>query len=342
VDKQSFQIIRMQTDLLAPRTDLPEIGLFRLTTKTTFSEVRLQDFPNPLWLPSDAEEYWEAFNRNKYRTYYHFKNYKSYRVSVKVLSAGPWDSVPTDTIPGNPQPSASANDQSYYAEARPYINLPLEQLVKLVPELKKLRPAQNQQMLPTILRETGLRVDDFFRNTVDLVADEYTTEARVNSIGGAIARQHPRDSYLILRHGNEQEAHFSEYRADAKGNGLDQWNPDQGFFVTSGFALSCVHFSRAIQSDSVFSYVGDETIGKRNTYVVAFAQRPGHATLTVAMRGRYGGIVHLLVQGVAWLDKDTFQIVRMRTDLLAPRPEIELYRNTTQVTYKRSAPSRCP
>jgi hypothetical protein len=38
------------------------------------------------------------------------------------------------------------------------------------------------------------------------------------------------------------------------------------------------------------------------------------------------------MQGIAWVDKRNFQIIRMRTDLLAPHPEIGLDRQTTEVT----------
>jgi hypothetical protein len=51
------------------------------------------------------------------------------------------------------------------------------------------------------------------------------------------------------------------------------------------------------------------------------------------LRGRDGGIVHLLVQGIAWVDKNNFQIVRMRTDLLAPRLDIKWDEQTTEVTF---------
>ncbi len=52
VDKSDFQIIRMRTDLLAPRT---EIGLDRQTTEVTFDRVQLPDVATPLWLPSDVQ-----------------------------------------------------------------------------------------------------------------------------------------------------------------------------------------------------------------------------------------------------------------------------------------------
>jgi hypothetical protein len=72
-------------------------------------------------------------------------------------------------------------------------------------------------------------------------------------------------------------------------------------------------------------------MGSRNTYVVAFAQRPGQATISSTVRWS-GGTVPILVQGIVWVDQDSFQIICTRTDLLAPRNDIGLTRQTTDLT----------
>jgi hypothetical protein len=41
----------------------------------------------------------------------------------------------------------------------------------------------------------------------------------------------------------------------------------------------------------------------------------------------------MLTQGIAWVDKENFHIVRMQTDLLARRPEIGLDKQTTKVRF---------
>ena len=74
-------------------------------------------------------------------------------------------------------------------------------------------------------------------------------------------------------------------------------------------------------------------MGSRETYVLGFAQRPGEATFLVTMRGTGGADVDMLTQGILWLDKNGFQIVRMRSDLLEPNKEIRLDQLTTDVAY---------
>lgn len=209
----------------------------------------------------------------------------------------------------------------------------MQKLVKRIPELKGLRPEADQQALPMVLRKSAERVDEFFANVVDLLAREEITQERLNGIGTIGAIEQVRDSYLILRRGRERGANIGEYRMDKNGNRMEAVGLDKGFFVTSGFALICNYFSTAFQSESKFRYLGDQEIGPRDTYVVAFAQKPGEATLFVTMTQRGGTRVHMLTQGIVWVDKNNFQIIRMRTDLLAPNPEIGLERQTTVVNF---------
>lgn len=43
--------------------------------------------------------------------------------------------------------------------------------------------------------------------------------------------------------------------------------------------------------------------------------------------------MHIFMQGLAWVDKSNFQIVKMRTDLLTPQPDIGLDEQTTEITF---------
>lgn len=239
------------------------------------------------------------------------------------------------TVIGPESDSTGDDEQNFYADARPYIDEPLAQLIKRVPQLKELQPSHSQQELPGILLNTGNQVDTFFRNVTDLTAREEISLMRLRQekpyTKPELTGERVRDSYLILRHGNTGSVEIVEYRMDASGGNFDPSLTRKGFLVTSGFALTCNYFSTGFQSESRFRYLGDEKIGPRDTYVVGFAQQPGKATLTVRMKKASGAPAHMLVQGIAWIDKSDFQIVRMRTDLLAPRKDVGLNQQTTEV-----------
>jgi hypothetical protein len=232
--------------------------------------------------------------------------------------------------------SPAANELDHNANVHPYFDEPLPQLIKRIPELKHLQPAQSQTELAVILQMTGERVDDFFRHITDLTAREEISLLRFRqelpTSRPELTSERVHDRYLILRHGSKSHADIIEYRTDAKGDRFDETVVKRGFIVTSGFALDCNYFATAFQGESTFRYLGEQKLGTQDTYVVGFAQRPGQATLTIRMRGRSGTPVNMLVQGIAWIDKSNYQIVRLRTDLLAPRWDVGLNQQTTEVT----------
>jgi hypothetical protein len=184
-----------------------------------------------------------------------------------------------------------------------------------------------------ILEKTGRKVDGFFHDIVNVVADEDITLAKVDEQKSILARQELQYNYMILLHREEKPARFEEYREDLGGKPTRQAGGGNGYSVNTGFTMKCIYFKTARQKDSTFRYLGEQMLNERSTYVVAFAQNPGQATISESMIGSWG-TVSVLVQGIMWVDKETFQIIRVRTDLLAPPTEIGLDRQTTEVTFK--------
>jgi hypothetical protein len=228
-------------------------------------------------------------------------------------------------------------EQSLYAKSHPYMDEPLHKLIKGIPELKSIKEAQDQKDLPAILEKTADTVDAFFHHIVDLIADEQISQARLNRRGAVVVSDLVRVNYLILRRGPPESSSILEYRMDSAGHPMDQVGTQAGYVVTFGFALDCDYFASSFQSQSKFRYLGEQKLGDRDTYVVAFAQKPEQATLFVTLSGSNGKSASMLMQGVAWIDKNNFQIIRLRSDLLAPHPEIDLESQTTVVTFNKVA-----
>jgi VWFA-related protein len=232
----------------------------------------------------------------------------------------------------SPDAASAGASNAAYANAHPYIDWPMAQLTESLSELNGLESAPNQQQLPFILENLGRTVDDFVHNIGDLIAREDVIQEKLNAKGKVEAKELVQDNYLILHHGYEWGA-SAEYRMDDKGTRLGPIGLEKGYLVTSGYALSCIRFSTKAQRQSRFRYLGDEELGSRETYVLGFAQVPGEATFTTAMAGMGGHLVEMLEQGILWVDKQGFQIVRMRSDLLVPNPEIGLNQLTTETTF---------
>jgi len=67
-------------------------------------------------------------------------------------------------------------------------------------------------------------------------------------------------------------------------------------------------------------------------YVVGFAQKPGMARNIASFEfGKQSAVI--LVEGLAWIDETSFQIVKIETWLLAPRTDMGLASQDTTVNY---------
>jgi hypothetical protein len=102
--------------------------------------------------------------------------------------------------------------------------------------------------------------------------------------------------------------------------------------LTSGFASASLLFHPTYQSQAAFRYLGRQKVNGRDAYVVAFAQQPTKARLSGTFKS---GQISMTTfsQGLAWIDPQSYQITRLRTDLLKPLQEINLERQTTEIAY---------
>jgi hypothetical protein len=233
----------------------------------------------------------------------------------------------------NCEAQLSSTDLRLYANAKPYLEEPTEKLIAQIPELQGLRPAADQQPLLLILSSTGHVVEAYFHNLIDLIAHEDVDREVLKANGTIKRQQHEKYDYLILLHRDEFPSRVEEYRITADGNRVDQGGSGAGFPITTGFAFNCIHFFPDFRSDSTFRYLGEQDFDSRKTFVVAFAQQPSKARSldSVSIGGLPSAAV--LLQGIAWIDQSNFQILRLRSDLLAPRPDLHLSRETTEVTF---------
>jgi hypothetical protein len=125
--------------------------------------------------------------------------------------------------------STTGSDSNFYRNAHPYLDQPLDQLVKHMPALKGWEPAPDQQILPTLLAQTAAKVDEFLDNTVDLLAQEEITRARLRHNDTVQASQNLQYNYLIVHHDERLTSTIEEYRTDLRGNRIEQPGVGEGF-----------------------------------------------------------------------------------------------------------------
>ena len=226
-------------------------------------------------------------------------------------------------------PARASGDESQ-GIPKTFVDMTPDELAKAIPELKHLEPTENQDLLPQILNHTGAAVAAFFDNFPNTACTERVSSNVDSHLKVGALHYDNKYNYVALAQAGAQKGRLKEYRTDANGVRVE---PDaKTGVVTFGFVALSVHFHPDYQSDSIFRYLGRESVEKQKAYVVAFAQRPALArqTASVSFFGRQG-IVY--VQGVAWIDPVNFRILRIRTDLERPEVDVGLLKETTQVVY---------
>jgi len=236
-----------------------------------------------------------------------------------------------------------------------YVDEPIEQLKKMVPGLSGIRieavanaragtpalPAQDKTA--SILNRTGAVIADLFHKMPNLIAKEEVKEPTDTVLENDLPRRsgggwmgstqqgfpitHFRTSIYTYRIVHKQTPAggdaLDEFRTDAHDQPIGDSARNAQRPSSVGFATTWLFFLPGNLQESRFRYVGVQKIGNHETYVLAFAQIPEHIVLGAVIKSSYGSCSSP-IQGVAWIDQSTFQIVRMQTDLLTPLPGIEL------------------
>jgi hypothetical protein len=235
-----------------------------------------------------------------------------------------------------------------------YVEASVEALQKTIPDLQGLRPDASQAGLRNILDNMAQTIGNMVPRLPDLVSREevYREQTRnglsaprrmmsVSTAGGTLAagtltaqRPHGQEyRYLILCHRTPGGAtSIEESRTDPKGNPINLQKSGAAQ-LNSGFAYQWLLFAAANQAEFRFRFLGEQDIDERETFVVAFAQVPEHVKIPAVFQSA-GKQAPYFYQGILWIDQSTFNIVRLRSDLLAPIKDLHLQQLTTELRFR--------
>jgi hypothetical protein len=219
-----------------------------------------------------------------------------------------------------------------YSSVKSFVDQPLPELTRAVPELKGIEPASDQSPLADLLSHVAASVDKFFHSLPNTVSQEAIEEEILGRDGNIRDSRSEQFQYLLMFRADEVPLGLKEWRTRAEKLDVRAGALKGGFMRTAGFACVSLDFHATYQPGASFRLLGRQNIDGRPMDVVAFAQRPDKAQRI----GRFdvdGRSVPVLVQGVAWIDSNTYQIIQMRTDLLKPPPHTRLRRQTTEIHF---------
>jgi hypothetical protein len=278
------------------------------------------------------------------------------------------DVDPTTPLPMNAEASKISSPES---EATPsaagiekvnfpnYTSCPMAELKSTVPELKGLKVSADQEQLAGLLKKVGAKTLEIAQDTPNLISRERVIESPKG------AGDKPRDyDYLILARLQGNVVGLDEFRLDLKSGekfqtdeimqkGSAFWDDlerARNEVATSkngrpptyqGFASSWVHFYPTSRPRTTYRYLGEQKRDGHRTLVVAFAQR-SESVLVPAIFRYKEKTAPVFLQGIAWIDPSDFRILRLRTDLLAPVPEVSLHRMTADIQFAQTRIEQVP
>ncbi len=247
--------------------------------------------------------------------------------------------------PVDPLKAQANREQEIYARARTVVDMTVSELRRdYSKECHDLEFADNQAELPQLLREVGENVEALIRDIPDTTSKEQIHRERLSAraIFDSISNQHEKYlasdytldqkyNYLVL---TDKTGLWEEIRTDAKGSPLPERTATDSFMITSGFAGLSIFFHPQHQQDCRFRLLGRQTADSK-AYLIAFAQKP-ETKLAISTFASPTTLRPALImyQGLAWVDPENHQILRLRTDLLAPRIDVLLAKQTTEVWYQ--------
>jgi tetratricopeptide (TPR) repeat protein len=222
--------------------------------------------------------------------------------------------------------------EAAYVKTRSRSKPPIDYLHGTFQELKGLEPAANQEPLDSILHAAGEKVEALFRNLPNTSSLEQIHQEERRGKAKAGRTQDQKFRYLCFTPAQAWGPGFREYRTDLSGSESYPHGLKDGFMLTLGFASASLIFHPAYQSEGTFRYLGRQKVDGRDTFVIAFAQRPAKARIYATFDSGPTSTA-TFSQGLAWVDCGSDQIIRLRTDLLMPLPQIALERETTEINY---------
>jgi len=272
---------------------------------------------------------------------------------VSIMASPNTPAIPNAEISNIALPKIPATP---YAASVTEVNFPnftsctIAELQLTVPELNGLKPARDQEKLAALLDKVGDKTLDIARHTPNLISRETVTESQQ----GVAETRHDYD-YLILTRIEGDVVGLNEFRVDLKTG--DKFQTEEAMKnesstraelerashelaaspsgqppTSQGFATSWVHFYPLNRPQATFRYLGEQKMNGQRTLVLAFAQKP-QSVLSPALFRSQGKIVPMFLQGVAWVNVSDFRILRLRTDLLSPLPEVSLHRLTADIQF---------
>ncbi len=174
------------------------------------------------------------------------------------------------------------------------------------------------------------QIKTYLSELADVHCTETVIQEKIAENGHVEATEREQFDYLIMMSGHEDDFQLSESRIEAPG-----WRHKQlstPMLLTNGMAAALLVFDPYYRDSFEFQALPEEQIDGRTAIPIHFAHIAGRRTpAALVLRGRE---YPLELQGTAWLDKNSGEIVRVDATLLHDMADVGLHSLNIHVEYK--------
>ncbi len=180
-----------------------------------------------------------------------------------------------------------------------------------------------------VIQNTGARMLELVANFNNIDATEELVHERLDAIGKPIETTKRRFDYLV----SISEAKPGLLDVEELRNGSAAPSVFPADIATRGVPALALVFHPDFRSDYEMTCAGQGELRGRTAWIVNFKQKD-HRPSRLRLYRIDSMVYPVSLEGRAWIDTETFQVVRLETDMIHPMPEIQLLRDYIRVDYK--------
>lgn len=172
------------------------------------------------------------------------------------------------------------------------------------------------------------QVTAYLAKLADLHCTESVTQEKLGSSGHVEASERAKYDYLIMMDGNGDDFQLNESRIESSASRHKQLP----MLVTNGFSTALLVFHPYYRDGFKFEAGGEESVDGKPAVPIHFSHIKGRRTpAALALRGRE---YPLDLEGIAWIDKQSGEVVKMDASLMNDMSDIGLRSLGIHVEYK--------
>jgi len=184
--------------------------------------------------------------------------------------------------------------------------------------------------LSEALDRVGRDVEDFWNYFPSVTCTEALAQSRLGEKGKVLFRHYSTYDYLILLQASGTDVTVDESRVERNRKGS---KGKASLLVSNGFSILALIFHPVYRSRYEFRELSDDSLDGRRLRRIGFRQiTTDHGPSVLLLRDRE---YPLEWSGTAWIDPDSFDVVRIHTGLKNPMEEIGLLCLEADVSYTK-------